>query len=71
MRQRPTRAAHTARFDRSDPPSRVVVSVVPKSDARTTVAVSHEQLPDAGTAARLKLDWRDWLGTLKEVLEHP
>ena len=70
MRQRPTRAAMSARFDWSDPPSRVVVTVTPKGgDDKATVAVEHEQLPDAETADRLKVAWRERLGVLKEILE--
>jgi len=69
MRQRPTRAALTARFDWSDPKSRVVVNVVPKGDGKTLVAVGHEQVPDAESAERLKAHWREWLGELKAVLE--
>jgi hypothetical protein len=69
MRQRPTRAARTARFDWADPASRVVVVVVPKGDDRATVAVAHERVPDAATAARLKTAWRGWLGELKAFLE--
>jgi hypothetical protein len=69
MRQRPTRAALTARFDWPDPPSRVIVAIVPKGEARSVVAVAHEQLPDAETGDRLKTAWRGWLGDLKAVLE--
>ena len=69
MRQRPTRAAHGARFDWADPPSRVVVSVAPKTPGKVVVGVAHEQLPDAESAARLKSAWRDWLGKLKALLE--
>jgi uncharacterized protein YndB with AHSA1/START domain len=69
MRRRPTRAALTARFDWSDPKSRVVVNVVPKSDGKALVAVGHEQVPDAEAAERLKAAWRAWLGELKAVLE--
>jgi hypothetical protein len=69
MRQRPTRAALSARFDWSDPPSRVVVTVVPKGTDKAVVAVGHEQLPDAESGERLKAAWREWLGTLKTVLE--
>lgn len=68
MAQRPTRAAMTARFDWSDPASRVVVNVVPKGD-KAVVAVTHERIPDADAADRLKAAWRSSLGDLKVLLE--
>lgn len=69
MDQRPTRVALTARFDWAEPPSRVVVTFVRKDSAKTTVAVAHEQLPDAETGDRLKASWRGWLTELKTLLE--
>ena len=69
MTQRATRAARTARFDWTEPPSRVVVTVTEKGAGRVTVAVQHEQLPDPATAERLKAMWRERLGALKAVLE--
>ena len=69
MRQRPTRAALSARFDWGDPPSRVVVTLVPKGMDKAVVAVAHERLPDAESADRLKAAWREWLGQLKTHLE--
>ncbi len=69
MRQRQTRAALSARFDWSDPPSRVVVTVVPKGPGKTLVNVTHEQLPDTESGERLKGAWREWLGVLKVLLE--
>jgi hypothetical protein len=66
---RPTRAALTARFDWTEPTSRVVVAIVPKDPGRATVAVAHERLADAVTADRLKHAWRGWLGELKAFLE--
>ena len=69
LRQRPTRAARTARFDWPDPASRVVVTVDPKGDGRSAVNVTHEQLPDADAADRLKAFWRERLGALKANLE--
>lgn len=69
MRQRPTRAARTARFDWAEPPSRVVVTVVPKEGSKTTVSITHEQLPDAGAADRFKVAWRGWADSLKTALE--
>ena len=69
MRQRPTRAANTARFDWADPASRVIVFVLPKDATRSTISVSHEQLPDSAAADAFKAAWRGWLGTLRAVLE--
>jgi hypothetical protein len=69
MRQRPTRAALTARFDWSDPTSRVVVTIVPKGPGKATVTISHERLPDAESAERFKGAWRHWLADLKSVVE--
>jgi hypothetical protein len=69
MRQRPTRAALTARFDWSDPTSRVVVTVIPKGSDKATVTIAHERLPDAESAERLKSAWRQWLADLKSVVE--
>ena len=69
MRQRPTRARNAARFDWVEPPSRVVLSLVPKGDGRTTIAVAHERLPDAVAGERLKSSWRAWLAALKTLLE--
>jgi hypothetical protein len=59
----------SARFDWSDPPSRVVVTVVPKGADKTLAAVTHERLPDAESGERLKAAWREWLGELKSALE--
>ena len=54
MRQRPTRAALSARFDWAEPASRVVVTVAAKGPGRGLVAVAHEKLPDATAAKRSK-----------------
>ncbi len=69
LQQRPTRAANTARFDWSEPPSRLVVTTTPKGTGRTTVALQHERLPDAESADRLKVEWRERLDALKSMLE--
>ena len=69
MRQRRTTAALSARFDWSDPASRVVVTVAPKGTDKSVVAVAHERVPDAESAERLKAAWREWLGALKALLE--
>jgi len=69
MQPRPTRAKLTARFDWSEPPSRVIVNVAPKGTDRAVVAVTHERLSDGAVAERLKATWRDRLGDLKAFLE--
>jgi hypothetical protein len=69
LRSRPTRAEWTARFDWSDPPSRIVFTVDPKGPDKSLVAVVHEKLPDAEAAERLKVAWRAWLSDLKADLE--
>ncbi len=69
MQQRPTRAALTARFDWSEPPSRIVVTVAPKGPDKGLVAVTHEKLPDAQAAERSKATWRESLVALKALLE--
>jgi len=69
LRSRPTRAKLTARFDWSDPASRVVVTIVPKGADGATVAVTHERLPDAESAARQRAAWRARLGALPAALE--
>jgi hypothetical protein len=37
--------------------------------ARSSVAMTHERLPDAGTAERQKAVWRDRLRELQRVLQ--
>ena len=56
------------RFDWMAPPSKVWLDLVPKDDGRTTVTVTHEQLPDGAAAASMKQLWRDALGRLRDVL---
>lgn len=69
MRPRTTRSGRSARFDWDDPPSRVVMSVDAKPDARIALSVTHERLPDAAAVDRLKPFWRDRLDALKLMLE--
>ena len=69
MRQRPTRAATTARFDWADPKAIVIVAIVPKTPAKSVVTVTTERLPDAASVERLRAEWRTWLGQLKALLE--
>ena len=69
LQQRPTRAAWSAQFDWSDPPSRVIIGVAAKGAGKSLVYVTHEQLPDAESGERLKGAWRATLVELKELLE--
>jgi hypothetical protein len=69
VEQRRTTAAGGARFDWPEPPSRLVVQVLPKANGRSTVAIAHERLPDGDAAAQEKAAWRDRLAALKGILE--
>jgi Domain of unknown function (DUF4287) len=69
LRPRPSRATRNLPFDWDEPPSRVVVVVAPKGDDRALVSVTHEQLPDAESAATFKAAWRARLVEYKRVVE--
>ena len=55
----------SARFDWDEPPSLVGVMLFAKGDAKTQISLAHEKLPDAETAERIKLMWRERLTALK------
>ena len=59
----------SARFDWGDGTSRVHVVFDPKGEDRSTVALQHVRLPDAGAAERMKAYWRERVSALKEELE--
>ena len=59
----------SARFDWGDGTTRVNVTFLARDDAKSTVALEHRRLPDAGEAARLKTYWRERLVTLKQLVE--
>ncbi len=69
MRQRPTTAASSVRFDWPDPASRVVVFANPKGTDRTALTIVHEKLPDAESAAEQKAAWPGRLAALRAQLE--
>lgn len=64
-------ASRSARYDWGDGTSRVNVGFTAKSDTTSTIALSHERLPDADTAETMKAWWRERLGDLKTLLEPP
>lgn len=59
----------SARYDWSDGSTRVNVGFVAKGEAKSTVALAHERLPDADAASRMKAYWRERIAVLKDVIE--
>ena len=59
----------SARFDWADGPARVNVTFLARDEAKSTIAVEHRRLADAGEAARMKTYWRERLSVLKGALE--
>jgi hypothetical protein len=59
----------SARFDWGDGTTRVIVGFTAKDDAKSTVALEHERLPDAEEADRMKTFWRERLTALESQLE--
>ena len=66
---RTTQPNRSARFDWEDGTTRVIVGFEAKGEAKSTVAVQHERLPDAESAERTKREWRERLAALKNDLE--
>ena len=64
-------APRSARYDWGDGTTRVNVGFSARSEASSTVALSHERLPDAGAAEEMKRYWRERLTELKAHLEAP
>jgi hypothetical protein len=59
----------SARFDWGDGSSRVMVVFDAKGEEKSTMALQHVRLPDAGEADRMKAYWRERVDTLKKELE--
>ncbi len=69
IRLRTANRGRSARFDWTDPPSRFGFDMFPKGEGKTQIGLAHEKLPDAETAERLKVLWRERLTALKQMLE--
>jgi uncharacterized protein YndB with AHSA1/START domain len=69
LSERTATKPRSARFDWGPGGSRVNVTFLPKEPSKSTVALEHRRLRDAGEADRMKAYWRQRLGALKEVLE--
>jgi uncharacterized protein YndB with AHSA1/START domain len=67
--QRSATKPKSARFDWGDGETRVNVTFLEKRDGKSTVAVEHARLADAGEAERMKAFWRERLTALKSQLE--
>ncbi|HEX2312842.1 MAG TPA: DUF4287 domain-containing protein [Thermomonospora sp.] len=71
LRIRTATPGKSVRADWADGSTRVVVGFVVKGEAKAQVAIQHEKLTDADTAARQKAYWRDRLADLKRIIEEP
>jgi uncharacterized protein YndB with AHSA1/START domain len=69
MRLRTAQEPKTARFDWDDGATRVAVTIAPKGEARCAVTITHERLPDAAEAERMKAHWRARLDDLRAAVE--
>ena len=69
LRERTATRPKSARFDWGDGDTRVHVTFLAKGEAKSTVALEHRRLPDAGEAERMKAYWRRRIEGLKELLE--
>jgi uncharacterized protein YndB with AHSA1/START domain len=68
LRVRTTQPKKSARFDFRDGNTRAVVFFIAKGRGKSTVAVSHERLPDADAVAEMRAFWKERLAALVEML---
>ncbi|MCW2912715.1 MAG: hypothetical protein JWN52_783 [Actinomycetia bacterium] len=69
LRVRTATAPKSFRADWQDGSTRIAVGFIAKGDAKAQVALVHEKLTDADTAAQMKAFWRERLTALKTLLE--
>jgi uncharacterized protein YndB with AHSA1/START domain len=69
LTERTSTRPRSARFDWGKEGTRVNVTFEAKGEAGSTVTLSHERLPDAGEAERMKAYWRERVAALKSELE--
>jgi uncharacterized protein DUF4287 len=69
LRERTATPGRGARYDWGDGSTRVVVGFTAKGETKSTVAISHERLPDAESADSMRSYWRERLVELKAALE--
>ena len=69
LRERTSTRPKSARFDWEGGHTRVSVGFSAKGEEKSTVALQHARLADAGEAERMKIWWRERLAALKQQLE--
>jgi uncharacterized protein YndB with AHSA1/START domain len=69
MEVRTARPAKSIRANWDDGSTRLVIDFTAKGEAKSQVALVHERLGDAATAAELKTWWRARVAALKQLLE--
>ena len=70
LSERTATRPRSARYDWGAGPTRVNVTFLARGEAKSTIALEHRRLADAGEAARMKAYWRERLVALKGALEH-
>lgn len=68
LRMRTARETSTARFDFRGGSSRVVFGFTPKGEARSTVALIHERLPNPDAVERMRAFWKERLARLADAV---
>jgi hypothetical protein len=66
---RTAQPAKSIRASWDDGSTRLVVAFTARGESKSQVALTHERVPDAGTADQLKRYWRERMAALKQVLE--
>jgi uncharacterized protein YndB with AHSA1/START domain len=66
---RTARPAKSIRANWDDGSTRLVIAFTARGGSKSQVALTHERVPDAGTADKLKVFWRERMAALKELLE--
>jgi hypothetical protein len=66
---RTARPGRSIRANWDDGSTRLVIAFTARGEAKSQVALTHERVPDAGTADKLKAYWRERMAALRELLE--
>jgi hypothetical protein len=66
---RTARPARSIRANWDDGSTRLVIAFTARGESKSQIALTHERVPDAATADKLKAFWRERMTALKELLE--